>query len=65
MSAARQVILVRPAGVPAVDGLGDALREAGAQVRELALAGPDDCAALLDALEDGFVPVVLKAPAGG
>lgn len=37
VSAGRRVVLVRPAGVPAVDGLVEALREAGAQVRELEL----------------------------
>ncbi|MCL4701295.1 MAG: hypothetical protein OZ920_01780 [Burkholderiales bacterium] len=65
MSAGRRVVLVRPAGVPAVDGLVEALREAGAQVRELELAPSGDFAALLDALEEGFMPVVLKAPAAG
>ncbi|ODS98353.1 MAG: hypothetical protein ABS56_05725 [Lautropia sp. SCN 69-89] len=69
MSAAKRVVLVRPAGVPAVDGLGEALRDAGAQVRELELApsgAPSaDYAALLDAMEEGFMPVVLKAPADG
>lgn len=73
MSAAKRVVLVRPVGVPAVDGLGEALRDAGAQVRELELApsgapsaAPSaDYAALLDALEEGFMPVVLKAPADG
>ena len=66
MSAAKRVVLVRPAGVPAIDGLGEALRGAGAQVRELELApAPSgDFAALLDALEEGFMPVVLKVPAG-
>jgi len=65
MSAAKRVVLVRPAGVPAVDGLGEALRDAGVQVRELELARSGDCAALLDVLEEGFMPVVLKAPADG
>ncbi|KAA0219441.1 MAG: hypothetical protein DWB43_07160 [Lautropia sp.] len=65
VSAGRRVVLVRPAGVPAVDGLVEALREAGAQVRELELAPSGDFAALLDALEEGFMPVVLKAPAAG
>ncbi|MCZ7560630.1 MAG: hypothetical protein M5U30_11660 [Burkholderiaceae bacterium] len=65
MNAAKRVLLVRPAGVPAVDGLAAALRDAGAQVREFELAPSGDCAALLDALEEGFMPVVLKAPADG
>lgn len=65
VSAGRRVVLVRPAGVPAVDGLVEALREAGAQVRKLELAPSGDFAALLDALEEGFMPVVLKAPAAG
>jgi len=65
MSAAKRVVLVRPAGVPAIDGLGEALRGAGAQVRELELAPSGDYAPLLDALEEGFMPVVLKVPASG
>ncbi len=65
VSAGRRVVLVRPTGVPAVDGLVEALREAGAQVRKLELAPSGDFAALLDALEEGFMPVVLKAPAAG
>ena len=36
-----------------------------AQVRKLELAPSGDFAALLDALEEGFMPVVLKAPAAG
>ena len=65
MSATRRVVLVRPAGVPGIDGLGAALRAAGAEVRELELARAGDHDALLDALEQGYMPVVLKTPAGG
>jgi len=63
MSGTRRVLLIRPEGVAGVAGLGEALREAGAEVRELDLSG--DYGPLLDALEQGFVPVVLKTPASG
>lgn len=59
MSAGKRVLLINPASVPAIPGLAEALRAAGAQVREM---NTDDCGALLDALEQGWMPVVLKAP---
>jgi hypothetical protein len=60
MSTGKQVLLINPEATPAMPGLADALRAAGAEVREMRL---DDCEALLDALAQGFMPVVLKAPA--
>lgn len=63
MSEARRVLLIRPGGVAGVAGLGEALREAGAEVREIDLSG--EYGPLLDALEQGFVPVVLKTPVSG
>ena len=60
MSAGKQVLLINPDAVPAMPGLAEALRAAGAEVREMNL---DDYGALLDALAQGFMPVVLKAPA--
>lgn len=60
MSAGKQVLLIDPAAAPAMPGLAEALRAAGAEVREMKL---DDYEALLDALEQGFMPVVLKPPA--
>lgn len=59
MSTAKQVLLINPEATPAMPGLADALRAAGAEVREMNL---DDYGALLDALAQGFMPVVLKAP---
>jgi hypothetical protein len=41
--------------------LAAALRAAGAEVREINLAGSSD--EVLDALEQGYMPVVLKPPA--
>ena len=61
MSTGKQVLLINPAAAPAMLGLADALRAVGAEVREMRL--DDDCGALLDALEQGWMPVVLKAPA--
>jgi hypothetical protein len=63
MSAARQVLLIRPRGIADVAGLAQALRDAGAQVREIELS--NEYEPVLDALEQGFVPVVLKTPASG
>jgi DNA-binding transcriptional MocR family regulator len=59
MSMGKQVLLISQASAPAMPALADALRAAGAQVREMNM---DDCGALLDALEQGWMPVVLKAP---
>ncbi|MCL4184237.1 MAG: hypothetical protein KJ011_12410 [Burkholderiaceae bacterium] len=63
MSATRQVLLIRPHGAAGVAGLAQALRDAGAQVREVDLS--NEYEPVLDALEQGFVPVVLKTPANG
>jgi hypothetical protein len=60
MSTGKQVLLINPDAAPAMPGLAEALRAAGAEVREMNL---DDYGALLDALAQGFMPVVLKAPA--
>jgi hypothetical protein len=60
MSESKRVVLIDPlAGVACMPGLAEALRAAGAQVREMNL---DDYGALLDALEQDWMPVVLKAP---
>lgn len=60
MSTGKQILLINPEAEPAMPGLADALRAAGAEVRELNL---DDYGAVLDTLAQGFMPVVLKAPA--
>lgn len=60
MSTRKQVLLINPEVEPAMPGLAEALRAAGAEVREMNM---DDYGALLDALAQGFMPVVLKAPA--
>jgi hypothetical protein len=60
MSTGKQVLLINTDATPAMPGLAEALRAAGAEVREMNL---DDYGALLDALAQGFMPVVLKAPA--
>jgi hypothetical protein len=59
MSESKRVLLIHPVSAPAFPGLAEALRAEGAQVRELQLG---DYPALLDALEQGWMPVVLKAP---
>ena len=59
MSTEKRVLLIDPAAAPAMPGLAEALRAAGAQVREM---NTDDYGALLDALEQDWMPVVLKAP---
>ncbi len=59
MSMTKQVLLINSEAAPAMPGLADALRAAGAEVREMNLG---DYGALLDALAQGFMPVVLKAP---
>jgi hypothetical protein len=60
MSTGKQVLLINPEATSAMPGLAEALRAAGAEVREMNL---DDYDALLDALAQGWMPVVLKAPA--
>ena len=62
MNGTKRVLLIDPlAGAAPMPCLAAALREAGAEVREISLA--HDYGAVLDALEQGFLPVVLKAPA--
>lgn len=60
MSTGKQVLLINLEAAPAMPGLAEALRAAGAEVREMKL---DDYGALLDELAQGFMPVVLKPPA--
>jgi DNA-binding transcriptional MocR family regulator len=59
MSTEKKVLLINPAAVPTMPGLAEALRAAGAEVREM---NTDDYGVLLDALEQDWMPVVLKAP---
>ena len=59
MNTEKRVLLINPTAMPAMPGLAEALRAAGAQVREM---NTDDYGALLDALEQDWMPVVLKAP---
>lgn len=59
MNTGKRVVLVNPPAAPAMPGLAEALRAAGAQVQEVTM---DDYGALLDALEQDWMPVVLKAP---
>jgi hypothetical protein len=62
MTEIRRVVLIDPlAGVACMPELAAALRAAGAEVREINLAGSSD--EVLDALEQGYMPVVLKPPA--
>lgn len=63
MKTERKVLLLEEAGAAPEDAraLGDALRAEGASVRRLALAAPYD--ELLDALADGWLPVLLSPPA--
>jgi hypothetical protein len=60
MNDARKVLLLQDREAPPADthALGDALRRQGAQVRLLPLAPPYD--ELLDALADGWLPVLLN-----
>jgi hypothetical protein len=60
MSTNKKVLLINPTSSPAMPGLAAALSAAGAEVREMNLS---DYSALLDALEQDWMPVVLKAPA--
>lgn len=59
MNTEKRVLLINPTATPAMPGLAEALRAAGAQVREM---NTDNYGALLDALEQDWMPVVLKAP---
>ena len=60
MTAARQVLLLEEPGAPPADvqALEQALQNQGARVRRLTLAPPYD--ELLDALADGWLPVLLS-----
>jgi hypothetical protein len=59
MSEQKRVLLINPTAEPAIPGLADALRKAGAEVLELRLDAYD---AVLDALKQDWMPVVLKQP---
>ena len=60
MSESKRVLLVEPrTGSVSMPGLAAALRAAGAEVMEIDLETYNQ---VLDALELGFMPVVLKAP---
>ncbi|MFA5371240.1 MAG: hypothetical protein WC053_06210 [Sideroxydans sp.] len=59
MSTGKKILLINPATVQVMPELAESLRTAGAEVREMNL---DNFGALLDALEQGWMPVVLKAP---
>lgn len=59
MSEHKRVLLINPTANPAIPGLAEALRAAGAEVLELEL---DSCDAVLDALKQDWMPVVLKQP---
>jgi hypothetical protein len=59
MSDRKRVLLINPTAAPAIPGLAEALRAAGAEVLELQLDAYD---AVLDALTQDWMPVVLKAP---
>lgn len=62
MSETKKVVLIDPlAGAAQLPGLAAALQAAGAEVREISLAG--NFGEVLDALEQGYMPVVLKKPA--
>lgn len=59
MSTARRILLIDPLGdADAAQPLEQALLRAGAQVRRIALPGQAE--AVLDAIEQGWVPVALK-----
>lgn len=62
MSVNKKVLLLELSAQQVLPGLAEALQKAGAEVRQMGL---EDCDAVLDALEQGWMPVVLKAPAGG
>lgn len=62
MNKTKRILLLDPlAGAAHLPGLAEALREAGAEVREIRLT--HDYGAVLDALEQEFIPVVLKTSA--
>ena len=59
MSVNKKVLLLELSGRQAMPGLAEALQQAGAEVMRMGL---EDCNAVLDALEQGWMPVVLKPP---
>lgn len=59
MSENKKILLINSEAAPVFPGLAEALRAAGSEVREMNLG---DYSALLDALEQDWMPVVLKAP---
>lgn len=64
MSESRRVLLIdADPGVQALGPLAQALRDAGAQVRQIHLEG--QYGAVLDAIAQGWLPVVRKTPAAG
>ncbi len=59
----RRILLIEPlGGAGPAPSLAQALQRVGAEVRRLALPGQAD--AVLDAIEQGWLPVALKSPAG-
>lgn len=64
MNAPRRILLIDPLGDGRVDTgvlLAQALKRAGAQVRRISLPGQAE--AVLDAIEQGWMPVALKPAA--
>lgn len=59
MNVNKKVLLLELSPGQGLPGLAEALRKAGAEVRQM---GMEDCNAVLDALEQGWMPVVLKQP---
>lgn len=63
MNTPRRILLIDPLGDGPVDvavPLAKALERAGAQVRRISLPGQAE--AVLDAIEQGWLPVALKSP---
>lgn len=61
MNVNKKVLLLELSSGQSLPGLAEALQKAGAEVRQMGL---EDCNAVLDALEHGWMPVVLKPPVG-
>lgn len=62
MSGSKRIVLVHLAWPPSGDALAASLRAAGAEVRDVNVA---DSETLLDVLEQGWMPIVLKPSAVG
>lgn len=60
MNVNKKVLLLELSPGHSMPGLAEALQRAGAEVKQM---GVEDCNAVLDALEQGWMPVVLKQPA--